>query len=140
MKIVLDANILFSALIKDSITRKIILEYDGRFLFPEYIFDEMRKHQDELYHKTGLEENEFRKLFSLLMEKMTIIANHDTHPHQSDARAIAAPIDPDDALFFACALAHPGSIIWSDDKALKKQTKIVVWNTSELIQLMKTER
>ena len=29
MKIVIDSNILFSALIKDSVTRKIILEYDG---------------------------------------------------------------------------------------------------------------
>jgi len=44
MSIVLDANILFSALIKDSLTRKIILEYDGLFLFPEIIFEEMKKH------------------------------------------------------------------------------------------------
>jgi len=34
MNIVLDANVLFSALIKDSTTRRIILEYDGALLFP----------------------------------------------------------------------------------------------------------
>ena len=48
MKVVIDSNILFSALIKDSITRRLILEYDDFFLFPSYIFDEIEKHKDEL--------------------------------------------------------------------------------------------
>ena len=41
MKIVLDSNVFFSALIKDSLTRKLILEYDDLFLFPEIILEEM---------------------------------------------------------------------------------------------------
>jgi len=45
MNIVIDANILFSALIKDSKTREIILGYNGYFLFPFYIFIEMKKIQ-----------------------------------------------------------------------------------------------
>jgi predicted nucleic acid-binding protein len=45
MNIVIDSNILFSALIKNSLTRKIILEYNGLFLFPEFIFEEMNKHE-----------------------------------------------------------------------------------------------
>jgi len=41
MEIILDSNILFSALIKDSYIRQIILEYEGYFLFPTYIFEEL---------------------------------------------------------------------------------------------------
>jgi len=45
MNIVLDSNILFSALLKDSTTRKIILTHEGFFLFPSFIFIEMEKHR-----------------------------------------------------------------------------------------------
>ena len=43
MKIVLDSNILFSAIIRDSKTRELILEYSDSFLFPEYIFTELQE-------------------------------------------------------------------------------------------------
>jgi len=67
MNIVLDSNILFSALIKNSTTRKIILDYDGFFLFPSYIFIEMEHHKDELYKKSELSEKEFDDLLHLIL-------------------------------------------------------------------------
>jgi predicted nucleic acid-binding protein len=51
LNIVIDSNILFSALIKDSLTRRIILDYDKTFLFPEFIFEEIQKHKEELLKK-----------------------------------------------------------------------------------------
>ena len=54
MRIIIDSNILFSALIKDSVTRKIILEYNGCFLFPYIIFEEMEEHKEELLEKKSL--------------------------------------------------------------------------------------
>ena len=51
MRIILDSNILFSALIKNSFTRKKLLEYQGHFLFPEIIFQEIEKHKEELRKK-----------------------------------------------------------------------------------------
>ena len=53
MNIILDSNVLFSALIKDSATRKIILKHEEAFLFPEFIFEEMEKHKEELLQKSG---------------------------------------------------------------------------------------
>ncbi|HJX05868.1 MAG TPA: PIN domain-containing protein [Candidatus Nanoarchaeia archaeon] len=52
MRIVIDSNVLFSALISDSTTRKMILDYDCLFLFPEFIFDEMNKHKAVLFEKS----------------------------------------------------------------------------------------
>ena len=48
MKIVMDSNVLFSALIRASTTRKLILEYGDLFLFPSYISEEAEKHKGEL--------------------------------------------------------------------------------------------
>lgn len=48
MNVVIDSNVLFSALIKDSTTRRVILEYGGLFLFPALLLDEAQEHLNEL--------------------------------------------------------------------------------------------
>ncbi len=73
MKIVIDSNILFSALIKNSTTRNLILESNRLFLFPSYIFIEMEKHKDELFTKSKMNKNEFNKLLQLLLNKIVIV-------------------------------------------------------------------
>ena len=137
MRIVIDANILFSALIKDSLTRKIILEYEERFLFPKIIFTEAEKHKDELLKKSRLSAEEFSVLFALLMQKMQIVPDETLKPFYDAAYEIIKEIDPDDALFIACALAYPGSVLWTNDKKLKLQIKVRIIETSELMGALK---
>ena len=48
MKLVLDSNIIFSALIKKSKTRDIILSDFFELYAPEYIFTEIIKHKELL--------------------------------------------------------------------------------------------
>lgn len=48
MKLVLDSNIIFSALIKKSITRDIIISDLFELYAPEYIFNEITKHKELL--------------------------------------------------------------------------------------------
>jgi predicted nucleic acid-binding protein len=135
MKIVIDSNVLFSALIKDAITRKIILEYDYLFLFPYYIFDEFENHRLYLIEKSNIEVEEFNELLELILSRVTIVSSEVLQKHKTKAIELAKNIDKNDAIFFACALAYPGSAIWSDDKALKKQDKIKILNTSEMLIL-----
>lgn len=54
MEIVVDANILMSALIKDSHTRKILILSNNTFYIPEFIFDEIQNHMSELVEKTKI--------------------------------------------------------------------------------------
>ncbi|MBD3204289.1 hypothetical protein GF327_08400 [Candidatus Woesearchaeota archaeon] len=63
MKIIIDSNVLFSALIRDSTTRNIIFEYDSFFLFPSNIFEEMQEHIDELYKKQRCQKRRLRNFF-----------------------------------------------------------------------------
>ena len=140
MKIVIDSNILFSALIKDSITRRIILDYENQFLFPSYIFEEMEIHKTELITKSKMKEKDFEELLSLLLRKVIIIPNEVLLHYKNDAYQIIKDIDPDDVIFIACALAFTDSAIWSDDKKLKQQSKVRIINTNEMYSLLYSKK
>ena len=132
MNIVIDSNILFSALIKDSITRKVILDYNGTFLFPEYIFEEMEKHKEELLKKSKMKSKDFNNLLSLLLGKVLIVPTNSLYKYKKQAYEIVKEIDPGDVLFIACALAYPQSFLWSDDKKLRRQSIVPILNTREM--------
>ncbi|MEA2036482.1 MAG: PIN domain-containing protein [Nanoarchaeota archaeon] len=132
MNIVIDSNILFSALIKNSLTRKLILEYEGYFLFPGFIFNEMEKHKDELMKKCGMLRSDFNKLFQQILNKVVVVPSKVLTQYREEAVRIVKEIDIDDALFIACALAYPNSVLWSDDKKLKKQSEVKIFNTNEI--------
>lgn len=136
MNVVIDSNILFSALIKDSVTRRLIFEYRGFFLFPEFIFREMEKHKEELLAKSKGSEKELEELLQLLLRKVLVVPNEALLPFRSEAWEIIKSIDPDDVMFIACALAYPDSVLWSDDKQLKRQDRVRVINTEEMMKLM----
>ncbi len=80
---------------------------------------------------------DFDKLFQLLLKKVVIVPNEVLRRYREKAVAIVEGIDVDDALFIACALAYPNSILWSDDKGLKTQSKIKILNTTEIKRLPK---
>ncbi|MBS3138956.1 PIN domain-containing protein [Candidatus Woesearchaeota archaeon] len=138
MRIVLDSNILFAALIKDSMVRKIILQYDGKFLFPSFIFDELEKHKTELLTKSGLQREEFDHLLKKILGKVEVVPPGILGLYKERAFEIMKDIDLDDVLFIACALHYKGCAIWSDDKDMKKQTEIKVLTTREIVNILQS--
>jgi len=133
MNIIIDSNVLFSALIKDSLTRRIILEYEKLFLFSLFIFEEMEEHKQELLNKSKMNKEEFEILLSLILKKVIVVPYETLSPFKDKALKLVKDIDKDDIIFVACALAYKDSIIWSDDKGLKKLKNIKVLNTREII-------
>lgn len=136
LKVVIDSNILFSALIRNGTNRQLILEFPGELLFSSFIYDEAKKYQHELMAKSGMNPNEFQLLFQFLLQRMTIVDAEKIKPFQKQAKTIVKDIDPNDDVFIACALAHPNSILWSNDKALKRQSIVRVCDTAELLTLL----
>jgi predicted nucleic acid-binding protein len=129
---VVDANILFSALIKNGATRKILLLSDYNFFVPDYSFWEFKKHLTELQRKTGLNKKELNSLLNELIEFAGIntIQFNEFNYLKNLAEKISP--DPDDVAYIALA-AHLDCAIWSNDKELKKQNKIKIISTKELI-------
>ncbi|MBI2147401.1 PIN domain-containing protein [Candidatus Woesearchaeota archaeon] len=137
MRIVIDSNILLAALIKDSATRKIILKYGGSFLFPEIIFEEVEKYKPDLLRKSGMDEKEFNELFGVLLRKVMIVPTEILSLYYDESEKLARIAEsPEDQLFFACAMAYPDTVIWSNDKRLKKQTVVKIITTGEMISLV----
>ena len=131
MKLVVDANILFAAFIKDSYTRRLLLFSIEELFTPEFIYDEIKKHIVELKKKTGLSENQIDELFSLLIENanIKIVKQSALEETLEDAGKISP--DPDDIHYFALAFKLSCSI-WSNDKKLKEQNKVRIFTTEEL--------
>ncbi len=140
MDIVIDSNILFSALIKDALTRKLILEYEGIFLFPSQIFIEFEKYKDELLIKSKMKVNEFNDLLKLLLEKVKIIPNEVLDNYSEESWKLIGEHSPEDIMFIACCLSCKDSILWSDDKNLKRQNKVKVLNTQEIIIIIENNK
>lgn len=95
----------------------------------------MEKHKEELLKKSKMGEEDFNQLLELILTRVMIVPNIFLEKHYHAAFELVKDIDQDDLLFFACALTYTESVIWSDDAKLKKQSKIRIINTSEMIDL-----
>lgn len=136
MIIAVDSNIFISALIKDSTTRKLITKCKEWLIIPEYFLHEVRNYEKEIISKSKLNKEEYKKLFNRLLSYIFVIPNELILPYREEAIKIVKDIDIDDALFIATALAFEDAVIWSNDKQLKKQNKIKVFSTSEMLKII----
>ncbi|MDD3264253.1 MAG: PIN domain-containing protein [Candidatus Nanoarchaeia archaeon] len=132
MDLVVDANILFSVLIKSGKTEELI--FDSRFnLFaPEFLFEEFIKYEDFIIKKTGRNSVEFSNLITILKKRIKTISREQTFNFLEKAKEICP--DEKDVDYFAIAIKL-NCALWSNDKELKNQNKIIIYSTSELLNL-----
>ena len=129
MKLVVDANVLFSALIKDSMTRRLFFEEGLELYAPEFLFEEFAKYKREIMEKTKRSEAEFEEMLIILRGRIAEIPSSGFGGSMKKALEISA--DKKDAAYFAVALAL-NAAIWSNDKRLKEQKVVRVLNTAEI--------
>lgn len=132
MDIVVDANIIFAALIKDSLSHDILFSETFHFFAPEYIFVEFEEHKEEILEKTERTEEEFFRLIEILKRKVVLVQPKELKPYVEEAEKLTP--DPDDMAYFALALKL-NCAIWSNDKKLKEQNKIKIYHTHELTKI-----
>ncbi len=135
MELVIDANILFSALIRDSNVRRFLLFSGHSFYVPEFIFEEINEHIEEIRKKTLLSKSEIREIldFLLVFGNIKIIPLDEIKNYRNEALKISP--DPDDAPYVALALKLKCAI-WSNDKSLKeKQDAVKVYNSEEVLRM-----
>lgn len=135
MIIILDTNIILSALIKDSITRRIIIQSGMNFYFPEISMHEIRKHKSLVLKKSGLSEEEYELILSKLLDYTVLVPTENILEHLEEAKSIMQNIDPKDAVFISAALSYENSVIWTDDKDFEKQNKIRILKTGDMFSI-----
>jgi predicted nucleic acid-binding protein len=132
MRLVLDTNVLIASLIKDSVTRAILLLPDFEYLLPEFSLEEISRHRPKITRLSGLPSEELDLLLSILLESVSIVPSERIVPHLAAAEKLIGASDPDDVPFVALALAEENDGIWSNDRAFEGLPGIRVWKTTEL--------
>ncbi len=131
MELVIDTNVLFTFFWKKSIARKLLMKMDLKLFSPEFALEEINKYKSDILKKTKISEKEFKESRSDLAIAVEFISLEEYKEFLKNASKISP--DPNDADFFALALKLKIPL-WSNDLLLKKQNKVKVVSTSDLLK------
>ena len=136
MQLVVDANVLLAAFLKEAKTRELFFDERLSLLAPEHLILEVSHHLTEsayLRRRIQLSKKELQELFSLLTARIQTIPKQTYHIYMRTSLTIAP--HKEDAPYLAVALLHHAPI-WSNDKGIKNQSLVRVYSTGELIVLL----
>ncbi len=134
MDLVIDANRLFSLVIGKklhSATMDIFFSDNADFFAPFRMLAELENNREEIRAKSGFSHEDFDNFISLLKLKVKFLPLEEFMDKVTEAKVISP--HSKDIEYFALALKL-NCAIWSDEKAFKKQSKVKVLNTSELLK------
>jgi predicted nucleic acid-binding protein len=133
MDLVIDANILFASLIKDSGTAGLLFVDRFHLFAPESLFEEFSKYEAQIFKKTKRGKRDFKKFLKVLRRRIKVIPKEDFEGYLEKAER-ASP-DPKDVPYIALAL-YLNASIWSNDKALRKQKLVRIYDTKEIFDIL----
>lgn len=137
MKLVIDANVVISALIANSKTRELIVTLEPDLLTPAFVHDEVENYEDLIVEKSGMEPDRVAQFIDLLFQYIQNVPADDFYPTIETAEAAIGDTDPDDVLYLACAIAMDAAI-WSDDSDFDEQNLVGKHSTSDVIDSFDT--
>lgn len=137
MKLVIDANVVISALIADSKTRELIVTLEPDLLTPEFVHDELENYTELIVDKSGMHPDRVTQFIDLLFQYIEVVPASTFHPYTEEADAAIGETDPDDVLYVACALASDADI-WSDDTDFDEQDIVKTRSTTDVINSFDT--
>ncbi len=137
MKLIIDTNILFSGLMKDSITRKILLSSDFVFYIPDYYLIELYTYNDLLLEKLDSNKEELNNIIELLHDRLIFVPEKEYAGNMKKADEIIGKVDKKDIPFVALTLSIKNDGIWTNDKHFQKKPEIKVYSTREIILIFK---
>ncbi|MBI2664574.1 hypothetical protein HYX10_04510 [Candidatus Woesearchaeota archaeon] len=129
ISLVIDANVLFSALIKNSLTAEIISEESIIPSAPEFVIEEFLKYEDLMLKKTSRTREEFIQIMHMLKDIITVVPKEEYSKFIGEAEKVSP--DEKDVMYLALALKLKCAL-WSNDKRLKQQDRVKVYSTEDL--------
>lgn len=133
MKLVPDANVLFSALIKSGLTRRIWFAPEVQLVAPRHLTVEFSKYEEELRQKYSGSDEDFDRLVFCLLNPLKWVPDDDLRAYLPAAASLST--DSKDWLYLACALKENASI-WTHDHHYDDQRRINVFSTKTLAETM----
>ena len=130
MRLVIDTSSIISALIKNGISRRIIVSPAIQFITPDHSLKEISKYKEFICKKAKINSNEFDIILNLLFEKIAIIPKEEYEEFFNTVKTLIDDIN--DIPFIALCIASKADGIWSDDTHFKTKKKITIYRTKEL--------
>lgn len=138
LKLILDTNIIISALISNKSTiRDILISDKTIFYMPELVLVELLKHKELLCSKTGLSKKEVFFTLFYLLSRVEIVRKEAFSENLEKAKNIMEKIDIKDSEFLALALSIDNEGIFSNDKHFDS-SGIKRWTVDELVNWLGT--
>lgn len=136
-KFVVDANVVFAALVKRGFTFEFIrlLPKLGFKLYsPAYALEEINGEMGRLSKFSKLSRGELEFLMGFLFKRIEIVPKSRYGRYLPEAKKLL-PRHPEDSPYLALAIALDCPL-WSNERRLKRQSKVKVSSTSELKSLV----
>ena len=142
MKLVVDANELFAGIIAkgkklQSWTLDILFSDEVELFAPFRLLAELEKNRDEIRSKSGFSLQDFETFVDILKLRVRFIPLEQFLDKIPEAKLLAPHLK--DVEYFALALRFDFPI-WSNEKAFKKQSKVKVFSTKDLIAFLSKTR
>lgn len=136
MKLVVDANILIAALLKEATTRELLLNEDMTLFAPLQLLKEIKHllNNPKIRNRLKLNDNDLHELSSAIFSRIDFIPEKIFHSFIAHSTSLVSHIEDSPYVALAMVLKIP---LWSNDAALKQQPAVKVLTTTELIGLLK---
>ncbi len=118
--VVVDANILFAALVsKSQWLRDRLFNQDIRFVSPKFILVELFKYKEKMVDRTQLNTDDFLNLLNILLNRIDFINDDEISlENWMEAFRLCGDTDMKDIAYVALAL-ETGAAMWTRDEELK---------------------
>ena len=73
MRLVIDANVVISALIADSKTRELIVTLEPDIVTPEFVHDEIGNYEELIVEKSGMTPDRVARFTDLLLQYIEVV-------------------------------------------------------------------
>ena len=143
MKLVVDTNVIFSALLKSGSKELYILKKSNfQFFIPKVVFIELFKYKEKILRYSNLTEDEILELLYVILESIKVVDEMQIpYEFRKLSYELTKDVDVKDAIFVALALALNAKI-WTGDKKLrehliKNNKEDLIISTKELLHFLK---
>jgi predicted nucleic acid-binding protein len=135
MRLVVDANVLFSFFKTDSVTRRLVISFEVLELHtPTFCLDELLEHEQEICEKCGISKPAFEEAFKSLGLFVRVVPDESFRVRAKEAAELL-PEHPKGIPYLTLAL-ELRCPIWSQDGRLKRQSRVRVLSTEEVLKLL----
>ena len=135
MMLVVDANMVIAALIKEGKAREILKSSKFKFVTSDFVKEEIQKYSEVIIEKSGLTKESLDLLEAIIFKEIETIPKGSYEAKLHKAEEIMKN-DVKDATYVACYLALKCDGIWTHDPHFYGKPELKIFRTSNLLKLL----